>query len=339
MMCVEASIHGSEPLRLGVVDSGLLAGRSQREIFGKRRIRSRLAEIGIFRRADIRRDPDSSRLVHHWIMRPPHTGPHDLIGVIWRWDRDLFRPCGCHGRPVSNGRNLDGACGILDRVDPQQIVIVVIGGVNQTVGIHRWVALVCADLVMRVSRGLSPIPHRDHHIALRTLRTRRRGWQLAGGDAIRPVRKHLDGSLLVDKAGKGVAHPVGTRLAEMYARSPCFLGRLVLESGQVREVPGDLVAKLVALLAALFHHVNPLFLIVDGTQRKGFLIRYRLLVGHAALPLRNRRNRVWRRWARSSGFSLVWGHSRGLHGKLILVWYFYERKPIDGGIVFRGILL
>src|SRR6202158_4916310 len=83
MVRVEAGVDGIEFLRLGIVDSSVLARRRQRKIFCKRRIRTRSAEIRIFSRADVRRHPNSPLLIHHWIMRSTHTIPQDLFPVEW----------------------------------------------------------------------------------------------------------------------------------------------------------------------------------------------------------------------------------------------------------------
>src|SRR5258708_22847184 len=121
-----------------------------------------------------------------------------------------------------------------------------------------------ANLVMRVPRGLSPIPHRNHQIALDTLRTGRCWWQVACGDPIRPVRKHFDSAFLVNKPGQRATHPVSAGLTEMDARSPRLRRRLEIESRQVREIASEIIAKLVALLAILFHDVDPLLLGGNG---------------------------------------------------------------------------
>src|SRR5882762_6533141 len=138
-------------------------------------------------------------------------------------------------------------------------------------------AFVGADFVMRVARGFSPIPHRNHQIPLDTLWTRRYWRQFACCDPVGPIREHLDGAFLVDEPGKCAAHPVSAGLAEVDARSPRFRGRLEIESAQVREIPCVKVTQLVTLLAALLHYIDPLFLCGDGTQRECFLIRHSLL--------------------------------------------------------------
>src|SRR6266849_3432823 len=151
MVRVKAGIDGSEFLRLGIVDGGVLARCCQWKIFGKWRIRSGLAEIRILGRADVRGHPNSALLIHHWIVRSPHAVPQDLIPVEWRGNRDLLWPRRPHGGPVGDGRNPDGARGILNGIDPQEIIIVEVGAVNGAVGVYCRVALVGADLVMRMA--------------------------------------------------------------------------------------------------------------------------------------------------------------------------------------------
>ena len=60
--------------------------------------------------------------------------------------------------------------------------------VDRPVRVHGRIALVARDLVVQVRLRIGPVPHRDDDVALAALRARRRrGRQLAAGDAIGPV--------------------------------------------------------------------------------------------------------------------------------------------------------
>jgi hypothetical protein len=64
-----------------------------------------------------------------------------------------------------------------------------------TVGI----ALVACDLVVQIDLRVSPVPHRDHDVALLALRTRRLGrGKLACRDPICPVRVHAERTCAAD---------------------------------------------------------------------------------------------------------------------------------------------
>ena len=97
--------------------------------------------------------------------------------------------------------------------------------VDGPVGIHGWIALVRRNLIVRVDLRIGPVPHRDDHVPLSALRTRRRGGrQLAGGDSIGPVRIHRQGARAAD-LGEAVAHPAAG-LPCLNAFIPRLRGRL-----------------------------------------------------------------------------------------------------------------
>ncbi len=94
----------------------------------------------------------------------------------------------------------DAAGGIRLRIDHRQIVATLFErAVDRTVGIDRRIPLVARDLVVQIRFGIRPVPHRDHHVSLASLRAIGCGRrQLAGGDPVGPVRVHPECALTAD---------------------------------------------------------------------------------------------------------------------------------------------
>src|SRR5437868_5805084 len=110
---------------------------------------------------------------------------------------------------------------------------------------------------MEVVSRAGPVPHSQHHVALDALRPRRlRGRELAGPDAIGPVRKELQGALGVEPADIG--DHLGHGLAGLDAPLPGLKRRAELAK-RWRNGPGRLGAEGVAAIAAVrLDDVDPL---------------------------------------------------------------------------------
>ena len=151
--------------------------------------RSPSAVVGRRRRTDSRRHPDAPLAVDHRIVHVGPAGPDRLrcpstataASALRRPDRRvrIARPHVHAARRVAN------------RIEHGNVIRAQLGSaVDRTVGVDRRIAPVGRDLVVHVDLRVGPVPLRDDDVPLRALRARRRGRQLAGRDAIRPVGEH-----------------------------------------------------------------------------------------------------------------------------------------------------
>ena len=71
--------------------------------------------------------------------------------------------------------NLEPANGVVHRIEHGQIITALFRrAVDKSLGVYFGIALIGGDLVVQVGGGISPVPLGDHHIALNSLRPRRR---------------------------------------------------------------------------------------------------------------------------------------------------------------------
>ena len=126
--------------------------------------------------------------------------------------------------------------------------------VDRAVRIHGRVAPVGADECVEKCRALVPIPDRDHHIPVDSLRARRHRRQLALSDAIHPIGKER-GPLVMPQTTQQAGHV----RAQLTGRNEPLPGlRAVLKLAQAcGNLASWLVSQLVAPPAVL-HGINPL---------------------------------------------------------------------------------
>ena len=98
----------------------------------------------------------------------------------------------------------DAARRVVHRIQNGQVIRADFGrAVQRAVRVQSWIPLVGRDLIVQIHMWISPVPHRDNNVTLETLWS---GWfrrNCAAGDAIGPVRVHLQstGAECVHSAG------------------------------------------------------------------------------------------------------------------------------------------
>ena len=264
-------------------------------------IRSGLAPRRRLRLAHARRSPHAALLVHREAVDRRLAVPDRLVAPVrgrrgWRLIRGARR--------VRIARaDLDHARGVRLRIDDRQVVAALFErAVDRSVGVDRRVPLVGRDRVVQIDLRVRPIPHRHDDVALDALRARRRrGGQLALGDAVGPVGIHRERA--------GAAH--------------------------LREAGAHAAAGLAGLDAAIPRHLRVLELAEDarGNRARGRatqLVAAGAAVGvddvadPLALALDVRRDAV----------ALVTGA-----GEIALGRQLQQREPVERRVVLRGGLL
>src|ERR1051325_6202078 len=145
--------------------------------------RSLLTEGRILRRAKDRREPQPAPLVEHGVVHVGLAIPDRFVSPVWGWLQWLPRS----RRLGIADRHLDLACGMPNRVEHGNEVGAELGcTVNQSIGVHRWIALVARDFVVEILLGRGPVPLVDHYVPLDALRPGRGRRQFAGRYAVGP---------------------------------------------------------------------------------------------------------------------------------------------------------
>ena len=147
----------------------------------------------ILGQAEPRRHPHAPLAVHGRVVGDRRVVPVQLVAPVRRRHRHPLR---LSRRDVRiEHRNPDLLRRMLERIDDEEAVVAPIDAVNRTVGVGSRVALVGREFVVCERRRPTPVPHRQHEVALAVPRPRRRGRHIAGSDAIRPAREHLQPAL------------------------------------------------------------------------------------------------------------------------------------------------
>src|SRR6185295_704944 len=108
---------------------------------------------------------------------------------------------------------------------------------------------------------IAPVPHRDDDVALETLGTRRsHGGHLAGSNAVRPVRIHLDCAR--SQASHHAVH-LGPALPGLDAILPGFARGLEVQVLHVAQCSRDLIAELMTQLTTLLELIDVLRLTLE----------------------------------------------------------------------------
>ena len=147
--------------------------------------------------------------------------------------------------------------GVLQRIEREEPVVAPVDAVDGAVGVGRWIPLVGGELIVRECRRAAPVPHRQDEIPLETLWPRRRRGDIPRGDAIGPVREHLQPARAPEHAHRR-AHPCAI-LPDLHAVIP---GRHAGRKSPERrgKFTRRFVAQLVADVAVRFDLVNPVML-------------------------------------------------------------------------------
>ncbi len=182
----EARADQRELAARGIVHGELPAGRIEREHFRRRMVRALLAEVRVGGRTHARGHPDTAFLVHHLIVYaglavpdgfgPPIRRRRHRVGFRRRRLRITYRVFDLRRR-------------IRHRIEHREIVRTFFGrAVELAIGVDGGFAPVGRDQVMHITGGRTPVPQREHNVALHALRPR--GFierKFAGGDPIGPV--------------------------------------------------------------------------------------------------------------------------------------------------------
>ena len=155
-----------------IVDRQMTAAFAERRQLGRGVGRALLAEGGVLSLPVARREPHAAILVQHGVMDAGLAVPDDLIAPIGRRHDGLGervpRPCvfcALHRRR----RYRPGH--VFNRVqDGNRIGAEFRRAIKQAVGIDRRVAPVGRNQIMQILLWRVPVAHRDHDIALDTLR-------------------------------------------------------------------------------------------------------------------------------------------------------------------------
>ena len=259
-MRAEAGADVRQLLRLRIVHGQVASRALDREQLRRGMTRSRLAVVRILRRAHRRRDPDTALFIEHRIVDVVLARPDHLLVPVRRRSEHLRRGRWCV-------RIADGELHLVDRVlrrieDGQVIGAQLESAVDGPVRVHGGVAPIRRHFVVQVRLRVGPVPQRDDHVALHSLRPRRRRRQLAARHAIRPVAEQQQRALAAQLLE--AAHHVAARLARLDAPLPC-----VRHVRKLADRRGDVARRLVAELmagraAARLEAAQPLRLGLDG---------------------------------------------------------------------------
>ncbi len=174
-------------------------------------VRAEFAAFRVVGRPDRGRDPHVAFGVHHGVVHVGFAVPDSLLPPV---RRGLEHGAGGGG----GGRVPDGegyfTGHVVDGVQHGQVIGAYFqGAVEGAVCIHSGVPPVRAHQVMKVGLRVGPVPLRDDHVALYSLRSGRNRRHLARLDPVRPVRKHAQ-------------HPVPAHLVDGRNHAPAGLAGL-----------------------------------------------------------------------------------------------------------------
>ena len=264
MVRVEAGVDELHVLGRRVVVGDVPGGAVDGVVLRERIVRSLAAPVGVPRAPDLVGHPDAPLGVHHRVVRIAGVVPDQLVAVVEGRVRHLpgdVRPeVAFAGRVPHRQRDLVRLAAV--RVHPDQLVAGELDAVDRTAGVDPGIALVARDLVVDVAGLAAPLPHREHHVALASLRPLRLRRHFARHDAVGPLGVGRNRALAPETVDGG-GH-VGCPLARDDAVRPGRLGRV--EVRRVRDLARRQVAELVAELAALLEQVDPMGLRPHGRR-------------------------------------------------------------------------
>ena len=270
MVRAEAGIDERELLGLGIIDGDLArvldeaVGRSgERVELGRAQRRIALAVIRrILGRALLGGEIDPAVLVHHRIVRIDLRVP-DLLGAPIGRRRQHRIGQGRARRALGIAdRHLHDGLGVVHRIEDRQVVGGELGRpIDQSVAVDGRIAFVGERQVVQVMLGVRPVPHRHHDIALDAGRPRRRrARQLAGLDAIGPIRQRRQMAAARRQQRRHVGDHGQAGRPRLQAPRP-GLDRGVEMAERLRDGTGRVIADLMAIAAAVgLDRVQPLIL-------------------------------------------------------------------------------
>ena len=250
--------------RLRIVERGLTAAVAQRvpvgELVSELRI---VAPGGLLVAADLRRRPDAALAVHHRVVRirgvVRRVRPQMLVAPVQRRERRRREPRRHLGLRRAR-RDVHRVGAVLLRIQHHQLTVTGRHGIDRPAAVDGRVVLVRRDLVVHERVVVTDIPQRHDDVALDTSRSRRRRRHLALGDAIGPVRQHIQRPRRAHRAERPV-HRVAAHAA-LQPAIPRLERRLHRRVALVDivERARQLVAELMTEVAARLQRVDPVVL-------------------------------------------------------------------------------
>ena len=266
----EARVDERELFGLRVVDRDL-TGVLHEPVRGARervRLRRRMARrrraVGrrALGRAHLRGEVDASVPVHHRIVRV-HLRVPDLLRPEVRRRRDHRVGERRAGRVTIAHRHAHRGLRHLHRIQNRHVVRAELrGAVDQAECVDRGLASIGHGQIVDVVLRREPVVHGDDEVALHAVRSRRRRHrQLAGADAIRPLRQAAQVSAVVGVEGPdGPDHRAAAR-PRLEPPRPRIDRRALRHVQRRRDLARRLVAELMTVPAAVqLNHVEPLLL-------------------------------------------------------------------------------
>ena len=153
--------------------------------------RTRLAERGVLRRTNTRRDPDTTLSVEHRVVHVGLAVPDRLRPPIRRRDGHLLLRHWAGARVTECDWDTTRRMSL--RIEHRHVVGACLEhGVERTIRIHSWIAAIGRDEIVQINFRICPVPHGDDDVALDSLRPRRSGRNFTRLYPVSPVCEHLE---------------------------------------------------------------------------------------------------------------------------------------------------